>query len=117
MSKLTFRQQVETMRNCRTLVSMHGAGLTNMLFMQQPAKVLEFRTKHDCFIKLTAILGHEHHGIRGQKMRHGQKTQCGSDHHSDFYLDPEVLVEALDQLRGDTRPSLPPAPRDGPTST
>jgi capsular polysaccharide biosynthesis protein len=45
---LTFEQQVEICSRARYLVSNHGAGLTNMLFMPEDARVLELRHHTDC---------------------------------------------------------------------
>ena len=52
---------VEIMRRCKYLVSIHGAGLTNMLFMDKKTKVLEFRQEGDningCYYSLANSLG------------------------------------------------------------
>lgn len=55
-----FEQQVKIALNTRYLVSNHGAGLTNMLFMQSEGSVLELRRKGDshnnCFFTLASAL-------------------------------------------------------------
>lgn len=45
---LSFEQQVEICSRARYLVSNHGAGLTNMLFLPTGASVLELRHHTDC---------------------------------------------------------------------
>ncbi len=45
---LSFEQQVQICSRARYLVSNHGAGLTNMLFMPQGGGVLELRHHTDC---------------------------------------------------------------------
>jgi hypothetical protein len=45
---LSFEQQVRLCSRARYIVSNHGAGLTNMLFMQAGGSVLELRHKADC---------------------------------------------------------------------
>lgn len=56
-----FDQQVSIISNCRYLISNHGAGLTNMLFMNTGGKVLELRRKDDdhnnCYFALASALG------------------------------------------------------------
>ena len=45
---LTFAEQVETASRAELLVSNHGAGLTNMMFMPTRSTVLELRHANDC---------------------------------------------------------------------
>jgi capsular polysaccharide biosynthesis protein len=46
--ELSFEQQVQIFSRARYIVSNHGAGLTNMLFMQGGGSVLELRHHTDC---------------------------------------------------------------------
>ncbi|HEX5966407.1 MAG TPA: glycosyltransferase family 61 protein [Pyrinomonadaceae bacterium] len=46
--ELSFAQQVQLCSRARYIVSNHGAGLTNMLFMQEGGSVLELRHETDC---------------------------------------------------------------------
>ena len=43
----SFRKQREIMSKTKYLISLHGAGLTNLLFMKEGGKVLELRNKND----------------------------------------------------------------------
>lgn len=58
--RLTLRDQVRLCSTAGVLVSNHGAGLTNMLFMPDGAKVLELRHHRDavnnCYFTLAAAL-------------------------------------------------------------
>ena len=44
---MTLSEQVATMADTKNLVALHGAGLTNMMFMQQGGNVLEMRLEGD----------------------------------------------------------------------
>jgi capsular polysaccharide biosynthesis protein len=46
--ELSFEQQVQIFSRARYIVSNHGAGLTNMLFMKERGSVLELRHQTDC---------------------------------------------------------------------
>jgi capsular polysaccharide biosynthesis protein len=63
----SFQEQVEIMSEAISLVGLHGAGLTNMLFMPKGAQVLEFRNQSDshnnCFFSLASALDHEYYYI------------------------------------------------------
>lgn len=44
---LTFKEQVNIFSKCTHLIGVHGAGLTNMVFMSKGSKVLEIKTVGD----------------------------------------------------------------------
>ncbi len=64
-----FFQQVAILGKAKYLVGMHGAGLTNMLFMPQGGRVLEFHREiysrddlhSDVYWKLVSALGHSYY--------------------------------------------------------
>jgi len=64
-----FFQQVAILGKARYLIGMHGAGLTNMLFMPKGSKVLEFHREiysrddlhSDVYWKLASALGHHYY--------------------------------------------------------
>jgi len=79
----TFEKQVHLAANASMLISIHGAGLTNMLFMKPKASVLEFRPQNDdtnlCYYALASALdlnyfyqfgepGQKEHGINDDVM-------------------------------------------------
>jgi capsular polysaccharide biosynthesis protein len=57
---LPFDRQVQMMAETQYLISIHGAGLTNMLFMHPHTHVLEFKLKDDyanlCYFSLASAL-------------------------------------------------------------
>jgi capsular polysaccharide biosynthesis protein len=56
----SFEKQIELMSQTINLIGLHGAGLTNMLFMREGGKVLELRNQNDahnnCYFSLASEL-------------------------------------------------------------
>jgi hypothetical protein len=94
---LSFEQQIKICSRARYLVSNHGAGLTNMLFMPQGASLLELRHHRDrinnCYFTLSSALNLNYFY---------QTCQSGNDdqdpHAADLVVDPEVLKANLSLL-------------------
>lgn len=65
MEKLSFKEQRELMRETKVLMSIHGAGLANLIFMPEEAKVIELHPDVDrynsCFYHLAAALNREYY--------------------------------------------------------
>lgn len=61
----SFQDQISLMRQTKKLVGLHGAGLTNMLFMQEQGQILELRNEQDshnnCFFSLASALNHDYY--------------------------------------------------------
>lgn len=57
-------KQIEIMSQTKSLISLHGAGLTNMIFMPANGQIMEFRNKDDnynnCFFSLASALNHSY---------------------------------------------------------
>lgn len=93
--QLSFRQQVELMGKTKLLVCLHGAALTNMLFLHNEAKVLELRnigdSKTQCYFNLASALELPYFYTLNQ-----------GDHKdtimTDFTIDLEALEDVLDQI-------------------
>lgn len=49
LEDFSFEEQVSIVLNVKCLIGNHGAGLTNMLFMESGSKILELRRQGDCF--------------------------------------------------------------------
>ena len=68
LENVLLTEQVNMFRNCQTLVSIHGAALTNALFMPPGSRVLEFYPKgfterdyfNACYHRLNEVLAHKH---------------------------------------------------------
>ena len=90
-------EQIDIASNAKILVSLHGAALTNILFMRKPASVLEFRKndddKNNCYFSLASIAGIDYFYQR-----------CNSIHYSDnantfdIQVDPVELKENLERI-------------------
>jgi len=98
MEELSFAEQVALFARARTVVAVHGAGLTNLLFARS-AVVIELypqvREEKDSsyFFQLTDALGLRHHLF----------TYRPEDAHQDVRLDPallEAVGRALDEPAG-----------------
>jgi capsular polysaccharide biosynthesis protein len=105
---LTFSEQVRLFSGCRVLVSVHGAGLTNCMFMPEGSRVLELYRAlapandgmNACYWRLTAAAGL---GYYLQFCAHGE-NRGGDIDRTDIRVDIEELernVEAM--LTGDAQ--------------
>jgi capsular polysaccharide biosynthesis protein len=65
----SFEKQVRIMNQTSILIGLHGAGLTNMLFMNDFCKVLEIRNfgdKHNnCYFSMASALKHDYYYCQG----------------------------------------------------
>lgn len=65
MEKLSFMEQRELMRETKILMSIHGAGLANLIFMPEDSKVIELHPDveryNSCFYHLAAALNREYY--------------------------------------------------------
>lgn len=64
MELLSFKEQRELMRETKVLLSIHGAGLANLIFMPENAKVIELHPDveryNSCFYHLAAALNRDY---------------------------------------------------------
>lgn len=103
-----FLDQVRLMAETHTLVSIHGAALTNMMFMPEGGNVIEIipkknflfdynyvrnSTRHDpCYMRLADAMGHEYKYLQGKpKIDFFQNT-----HMANIWVDPSLLRELLE---------------------
>lgn len=65
-----FTQQLAVMAQAKILAGLHGAGLTNMLFMPQNGNVLELRNRKDvvnnCYFSMASDLGHKYYYLQNE---------------------------------------------------
>ena len=94
---LTFEQQVQICSRARYLLSNHGAGLTNMLFMGEGSSVMELRHYSDCinncYFTLSSALNLNYFY---QTCRSGDSVT--NPHLADLLVDTARLTENLKQL-------------------
>ncbi|MDA9592255.1 glycosyltransferase family 61 protein [Candidatus Actinomarina sp.] len=61
---LGFIQQIKTFQNCTELVSIHGAGMVNQMFMPSSSKIIEIRTENNssdnAFFSLANFFNHKY---------------------------------------------------------
>jgi capsular polysaccharide biosynthesis protein len=96
---LLFAEQVNILSGTRYLVSNHGAGLTNMLFMRPGNSVLELRHQTDhvnnCYFTLASALGLNYFYQTCQPERPGEKP-----HTANLVVDVRTLRENVELLLG-----------------
>jgi capsular polysaccharide biosynthesis protein len=94
LGKLTPEEQIASMRNCELLAGVHGAGLTNMMFLPVGAKVLELRRYDDklnnCYFSLASALGHNYHYLLCKVNDESLPTQQNS-----FLVDESAFEKAI----------------------
>jgi capsular polysaccharide biosynthesis protein len=64
MEDFSFKEQVQITYNSQVMISLHGAGLTNMMFMPFGSSVFELRFKGDdhsnCYFSMAAAYEHQY---------------------------------------------------------
>lgn len=93
--QLNVRQQIDLMAETKLLVSLHGAALTNMLFLPNDAKVLELRkvgdSKTQCYFNLSSALQLNYYYTLNQG-NHPETILA------DFMIDLQALESTLDLI-------------------
>lgn len=94
MDRLTFKEQIEAMHNAEILVSLHGAGLTHMIWMKNSASVLEIRSRGDhqnnCYFALASDLDFDYYYVLADKLDPSLNTQ-----QADYSIDPIYFKNQL----------------------
>lgn len=98
MENLSFEQQVRLMAETRIVGGLHGAGLTNMLFMPEGGKVLEVRFPNDshnnCYFSLASAMGHEYWYLLAADMSGNQTFDAN------VRVDPDSLEQVIKAMEG-----------------
>lgn len=88
-------QQIAIMQETKVLLSLHGAGLTNMLFMPKNSKIFELRngdeSKLNCFFSMASALEHEYYYLTNK----GSSTDT---HIADITVDIDNLISELNKI-------------------
>jgi capsular polysaccharide biosynthesis protein len=105
----TFEEQVRLMHETTVLISIHGAALTNMVFMQPGGRIIELlpikngifdynvvrnSLRHDpCFVRLAKAMGHDHIGLECKP----EVAKFTGTHMSNINVNITELSSILDQ--------------------
>ena len=94
MENLPFQKQVEVASAAEKMVSLHGAGLTHMLWMKSGADIFEIRldqdAKNNCYFSLASDLSHKYYYLLADAANPKKTTQA-----TDFIVDPSRLRYVL----------------------
>ena len=97
LETIEFEKQVGLMVNAKVVLGMHGAGLTNMLFMERGQKVVEIiingKGHNNCYFNMANELGHEYYYIVGE-------TNDPDNPDTDIIVDPARLESLLKKILG-----------------
>lgn len=95
--KLNFEEQLRYTLNSKILVSVHGAGLTHMLWMRKKSKILEIRARDNyndnCYFTLASDLGHDYYYAIAEKTHSNE-----SFHLSNMVIDVNEFSLKLSRL-------------------
>ena len=95
--KLNFEEQLKNILNSEILISIHGAGLTHMLWMNEKSKVLEIRARDNCndncYFTLASDLGHDYFYVIADKT-----DPKKSDHLSDLIINKSYFLSQLQKI-------------------
>lgn len=95
MEKLDLKEQISLMAQTKIMVSLHGAALTNMLFMREGQTVLELRNRSDdktnCYFNLASTLGIKYFYTQN-------KGDLKNTISTDFTVDLSALEKVLEEL-------------------
>jgi hypothetical protein len=94
--KYSFLEQVEIAENARVLVGPHGAGLTNLLFVNSPGRIGEIAGQGGvpCYSFMSRQLGHKFSRLIVEQ-------EQGKGFHGDYIVDPEAFDKWLGDLCSD----------------
>lgn len=100
MEGRSLAEQITLLSNCRLLVGLHGAGLTNMLWMPLGSQIVEIRRRGDdhnnCYYALACALGHSYTYLQADDLLPDQMT-----HSAELFLDPTTLQHHLQSIHED----------------
>lgn len=92
---LSFSDQINLFNSAKWFISIHGAALTNIIFMNSNTNILEFREESDasnnCYFSLASAMSVNYYYQKCKRLN------LSSDHVGDLYIDNDKLVEILDK--------------------
>ncbi|WP_373396861.1 glycosyltransferase family 61 protein [Algoriphagus halophilus] len=94
--KLSLKEQIFLMSETKTLVALHGTGLTNMLFLPETSQVLELRNQDSsnslCYYNLANALGLDYYYTQNQ-------GDTGNSDSEDMTVNLDALTQVIHQLK------------------
>ncbi len=94
----TLQEQVELFSNSTLLMSIHGTGLANMLWMPSGSAVLEIRRTGDstnnCFYSMAQALGHHYFYLLAEDI-----TGRENSHTAVYSLQPSDMMDAINCIK------------------
>jgi hypothetical protein len=103
--EMSLAEQIKIFSGAEAVVSIHGAGLTNLLFAPPKTRVVEFMSPYpaytnSCYYSLASAVGHRYAVIFGE---HPDRVATGAGTRrwrEDLIVPPDVLQETLSMLLG-----------------
>lgn len=86
--ELSVHEQIDILQGASVVLAPHGAGLTNIAYLNAPATIIEVFSRSvisTSFIRISEMLGLEHHSIVAE----------GTDPHGDIVVDCDLLARIL----------------------
>ncbi len=97
LEHVSLEYQVKLFSFAKTLISIHGAGLTNMMWMSSRSTVIEIREENDshnnCFFSLASACNHAYYYLKAKKMYPDRSVQ-----HNNYIVDCKALHALLVDL-------------------
>lgn len=102
--EMSLRDQIKLFYETETLITVHGAGLSNILFMQENTNVIEIRKNclgyHPCGKKQTTELQNTYWNLANIKGLNYFYLPCPAespegDHHSDLFVNVQNLADMV----------------------
>ncbi|MFA6400836.1 MAG: glycosyltransferase family 61 protein [Salinivirgaceae bacterium] len=95
--ELSFQEQIRLSAQCEIMIGLHGAGLTNMLFMSEGTKVIELRIPDDkynnCYYSLANALNLDYYYVLGKK-----NTLINDFHSTDILIEINKISLLLSNI-------------------
>ncbi len=93
---LSVKEQFNIFSNCKTLIAIHGAGLTNMMFMKSNSNILEIRQKDDvgnnCYFSMASALEHNYYYLNAVNLKNTEVMNAS------LYVDLNSLENQLVEI-------------------
>ena len=95
--KLSFLSQIKLFSSANFVIGLHGAGLTNILWMKKNSNILEFRPEKDlylnCYFNLSQALNLKYDYLICKKNNNFQSSK-----YADYIIDEELLKIKIEKI-------------------